>query len=228
MAGSSPGQSRNAIPHPRPFQRPFRKLTGARCAVDSINKRDEEQDRYVLLSDSAYYRVKLNPKNGNVVRHVRVALVDLELVQKGLFRVRLRAPLVGALARSLAADPTRRCPPPKRRAAQVRGSGRLRDTALHRALARARNAVQALCQPARRSSVRESRAVLRAVLSWSGPFCACRGPCLGPGGGRVEGRVEGRTARVEGRVVGRVGGCVQGHVGGWRARARSLPSPLVA
>jgi len=53
----------------------------------SINKRDEEQARYLILSSAAFYRVKVHPKSGKIQRHVRTSLSDLELVQKGVFKV---------------------------------------------------------------------------------------------------------------------------------------------
>lgn len=41
----------------------------------------------MILSSAAFYRVKVHPKSGKIQRHVRTPLSDLELVQKGVFKV---------------------------------------------------------------------------------------------------------------------------------------------
>jgi len=57
-------------------------------AVISINKRDEQQDRVILLSSAAFYRVKLKSRGRAVDHFTRIALEDIDHLQKGAFTVR--------------------------------------------------------------------------------------------------------------------------------------------
>eukprot|EP00164_Ancoracysta_twista_P013276 GFYU01021133.1.p1 GENE.GFYU01021133.1~~GFYU01021133.1.p1 ORF type:complete len:202 (+),score=39.97 GFYU01021133.1:75-680(+) len=57
-------------------------LKGA-WSVISINQWDKEQERFVLLTDLAYYRVKYDYDQRRVDHYERVALSDISFIQQG-------------------------------------------------------------------------------------------------------------------------------------------------
>jgi len=52
----------------------------------SINQRDQEQERVVLLTDKAYYRVKYDFRTSKIEHLSRVPFKNITYLQKGLFK----------------------------------------------------------------------------------------------------------------------------------------------
>jgi len=55
--------------------------------TDSINQREQEQQRIVLVTQKAYYRIKYNFKIGKIDHMTRIKLKDILSLQKGYFKV---------------------------------------------------------------------------------------------------------------------------------------------